>query len=168
MGLKHWSMSGMAPHEYVFESGTVGGRPGATLRCIVSPATSFGAFSQAITASRYLTKRIRLSADLRTVDVTGWAGLWMRVDGQSFHEMLGFDNMEQRALTGTTDWQRHEIVLDIDPRAHTIIFGALLAGEGTLSVAAFAFEEVSLDVPTTGAGFTMPAEPANLGFTEPD
>jgi hypothetical protein len=33
-------------------------------------------------------------------------------------------------------------------------------------VAGVGFDEVPTDVPTTGAGFTMPAHPQNLDFTE--
>src|SRR5688572_32137245 len=110
MGLKHWEMTGAAPEEYAFEPDRVDGRPVARLRSIVSPASSFGAFSQVITAANYLGRRVRFSADLRATGVRGWAGLWMRVDGRSPDETLGFDNMERRALTGSSDWQRHEIV----------------------------------------------------------
>ena len=35
------------------------------------------------------------------------AQLWMRLDGEQ--KTLGFDNMDDRAVTGTTGWQKYEI-----------------------------------------------------------
>jgi hypothetical protein len=90
----------------------------------------------------------------------------MRVDGSHASETLAFDNMQQRAVTATTGWQRHSIVLPVDPRAHTVIFGALLVGQGELRVANLAFEEAAADVAVTGPGFAVPAAPRNLDFTE--
>ena len=36
-----------------------------------------------------------------------WAGLWMRVDKGK--DMVAFDNMQDRPIKGTTDWQRYYI-----------------------------------------------------------
>jgi hypothetical protein len=47
--------------------------------------------------------------------VTGWAGLWLRVDGSN--GMLVLDNVEDRALHGTTDWTQASIVLDVAEQA---------------------------------------------------
>ncbi len=75
-------------------------------------------------------KRIRYSGFIRTEQVTdGHAGLWWRVEGKS--GKLGFDNMQDRGPTGTTDWKRYEIALDVDPKVINISFGSLLSGEGT-------------------------------------
>lgn len=46
--------------------------------------------------------RVRFSATRRTCEVTGWAVLWLRVDAQA--QTLAPDNMQHRALRGTTDW----------------------------------------------------------------
>ncbi|MCH8148382.1 MAG: erythromycin esterase family protein [Planctomycetes bacterium] len=74
-------------------------------------------------------KRIVYSGYIRTEQVTdGHAGLWWRVDGKS--GVVGFDNMYDRGATGTADWKRYEIALDVDPEVVKINFGALLTGEG--------------------------------------
>lgn len=39
-------------------------------------------------------------------------GLWFRVDGTT-GKSLSFDNMQDRAVKGTTEWARYEIVLDV-------------------------------------------------------
>ena len=43
----------------------------------------------------------------------GWAGLWMRVDGPQLYRPLAFDNMVNRPIHGSADWQKYEIVLDV-------------------------------------------------------
>jgi hypothetical protein len=165
---KHWVMTGTAPTDYALDvtDESYDGKPVVRLHSVVKPAPAFGAFCQTIAASAYLGRRVSLSGALRTIEVSGWAGLWMRVDGPHVGETLGFDNMEQRAVTATTGWHRHAVVLDVDLQARAIVFGALLVGEGDLRVADLVFEEVATDVPVTGPGFTLPAAPRNLDFTE--
>jgi hypothetical protein len=165
---KHWVMTGAAPTDYALDvtDETFHGKRVVRLYSVAAPAPAFGAFCQTIAAGAYLGRRVRLSGALRTIGVSGWAGLWMRIDGSHAGETLGFDNMEQRALTATTGWQRHAVVLHVDPRASTIIFGALLVGEGDLRVADVVLEEVAADVAVTGPGFAVPAAPRNLDFTE--
>ncbi len=69
---------------------------------------------------------------LRTDNVDGWAGLWVREDGDS--GSVQFDNMQQRALSGTNDWTECRIVLPLDEQARSISFGALIAGTGEVWV----------------------------------
>lgn len=38
--------------------------------------------------------------------------MWMRVDNK-FDDVLQFDNMNNRPITGTTNWNRYEIILDV-------------------------------------------------------
>jgi hypothetical protein len=81
---------------------------------------------------------------------------------------LAFDNMQDRPITGTKDWTRYEVVVDVAPEATDIAFGALLSGSGHLWIDDLAFEIVGPKVPTTGLGGTAPGETpkpaANLDF----
>ncbi len=45
---------------------------------------------------------------------------------------LGFDNMLNRAVTGTTDWKQFEVVLDVPTEAVNIVIGAFLSGKGQM------------------------------------
>jgi len=75
-------------------------------------------------------KRVRLSGYIKTSQVTqGFAGLWLRIDGPS--GVLAFDNMAERGVTGTTDWQRFEIELPVAAEATRVVFGALFPANGT-------------------------------------
>lgn len=166
MGLKYWRV---APSDYEFglAEGTFEGRRVASLRSTVKPARDFGACRQEIAADDYRGKRIRFAAALKAVDVTnGWAGLWLRVDGAQRGTTLAFDNMEDRAVKGTTGWQRHAIVLDVAPEAESVAFGALVFGEGELLLADLVLEEVSRDTPVTGLDQHRPRRPQNLDFSQ--
>lgn len=84
-------------------------------------------------------KRLRLAGFIKTEEITrGWAGLWMRVDGPD--GVLTFDNMNARGITGTTEWTRYEIELDVAEDAIGIFFGALLTGDGTAWVDSLSLE----------------------------
>jgi hypothetical protein len=96
---------------------------------------TFGTSRRTLPVEAARGKTVRYSGWIRTADVAAtagapdpWAGLWMRVDGAN--AMLAFDNMADRGPSGTTDWQRVEIVLDVPQEATAIYIGTLLAGSG--------------------------------------
>jgi erythromycin esterase len=149
------------------------GKIAAYVRMKDSKAGQFGTLGQSFLAKPYHGKRVRLSAQFKTKDVKGNTGLWMRVDGKG--KMLGFDNMADRRLSGTKDWTKAEIVLDISPKATAIFIGMLLVGDGHVWVDDFKVEVVGKDVkPTakaeeqdsdsTGDTDGIPEKPTNLGF----
>ena len=105
--------------------------------------------TQAMPATAWRGKRVRLTGWLRTRDITtGWAGLWMRTDSETA-PALAFDNMPDRGPRGTTDWKRYEVVLDVAPEATDIFFGVVLAGNGAVWADDLVIEEVPKSVPTT-------------------
>src|SRR5256885_864554 len=87
---------------------------------------------QSIAATRYAGRRVRFSATIRAVEVTGWAGLWLRADGPG--GTLTIDNMEDRPLRQSTGWAEADIVLDVPAEATELHFGALLAGAGAVEL----------------------------------
>lgn len=60
--------------------------------------------------------------------------------------------MQDRSLSGTTEWNRCSVVLDVAEDATAIGPGMLLSGLGEARVADLRFETVSTEVPTTGHG----------------
>lgn len=139
-------------------------------------AEDFGALNQGFRADEYRGKRLRLSAFVKAKDVDDWSGLWMRVDGKD-KTGLAFDNMQERAIKGTSDWKRYEIVLDIPADAEEIYFGILLAGKGQVWIDDVNFAVVGNDVKTTGRELEpqktdrelskdLPKRPKNLDFEE--
>ncbi len=157
---KNWIVAGDHAQSY---AATVQDK---TLRLSGRPnATGFGTAMQVISAAHYAGKRVRFSADVESIDVRGWAGLWMRVDGAD-KRVLAFDNMQNRPIKGTTNWSRYSIVLPVDASAKDIAFGILLSGGGGISVRDLRFEVVSSDVTVTSQSVTLPDEP-NLDLSPP-
>jgi hypothetical protein len=85
--------------------------------------------TQRIRATHLVGKRVRFSGYVKTNDVNGWAGLWMRVDTWD-KQAWAFDDMEDRGITGTTEWARYQVVLDVPEDAAAIYFGAHFFGRG--------------------------------------
>jgi hypothetical protein len=143
-----------------------GGRASARLQSIGPSPTGFGSLMQVADADHYRGKRVRLSAWVRAENVLGrHAGLWMRVDGPSGdpRKALAFDAMNDRAIVGTRDWQRYEIVLDVANDAVDIAFGAHLSGSGTIWVDDVELEEVGGDAADSHGPALAPG-PLNLSF----
>ena len=94
----------------------------------------FGTFTTAVDASNYVGRKVRYTGWIKSDNITdGWAGMWLRIDGAGgLSEILGFDNMHDRAITGTTGWKQYTIEMDVPKGAKKIFFGFLLAGNGTL------------------------------------
>lgn len=77
----------------------------------------------------YKGEQITLSGYIKTEDVIdGYAGLWMRIDPG-----IAFDNMHQRGVMGTTDWEKYEVTLPMNPsETQQIVIGGLLVGKGKM------------------------------------
>jgi hypothetical protein len=160
-----WIAGGMSISRYEARRDLKGadGQPALVLRSLQTVGSNDWAnISSSFAAERYRGKRIRYSALVRSADVDGWGGLWMRVDGKRSTEQalqLAFDNMQTRAIRGTTGWTRYEIVLDVAPAAETIYFGFLLNSGGTLMMSQPNIETVGSNVPVTGRSLVVPDEP---------
>jgi erythromycin esterase len=122
----------------------------------VTSATQPAILSQFIRADDYRGKRIRLSAWVKPLDVSGaiYAGLWMRVDGAT--QMASFDNMSNRPVNGSGDWRQISVVLDVAPDAVGIALGILFSARNTLLIDDVSLEVVGKDVPSTNQ-ITTPA-----------
>jgi hypothetical protein len=165
-----WFAAGSRPKDYrmaIDRTVARSGHASATMQSIAAKPAGFGTLMQMCKADSYRGKRVRLTGYVRSQDVTGWAGLWFRIDGPRA-EPLGFDNMEQRAIKGTSDWTQYQIVLDVPESAQELAFGILLTGAGQVWMDDLSFEVVGAEVPTTGAKTTETTlpEPTNLNFEE--
>jgi transcriptional regulator with XRE-family HTH domain len=140
-------------------------KPCITIKAKPDPA-EFAALAQQIKAEAYHGKRLRFSAALRAQDIECRAALFMRISGQN-GKLLAFDNMRERPVSGTTDWENHEIVLDVAEEAEDILFGVLLSMEGQVWMADVKLEDVDRNVPTTDILEEIaPFFPVNLDFED--
>ena len=171
---KGWFAAGSHPKDYEMSldrNGPHGGNACAYLKSVVPETSGFGTLMQMFKADEYRGKRVRMSGYVKAKDASDWAGLWMRVDGARKDEMLAFDNMEDRAIKGTIDWKKYEIVLDVPENSEMVAFGLLLSGKGQAWMDDLQFETVGKDVPTTGRTTAGAASrsakiPLNLNFEE--
>lgn len=169
-----WLRAGSHPKSYdmgIDKGAGQNGKAAATIKSTAKKINGFGTLMQICLPDNYLGKRVRMSGLLKTQDVTDWAGLWFRVDEKGTNKSSGFDNMKDgkkdRSVTGTTDWMRYEIVLDVPLNTSNLAYGALLRGTGQIWFDEIKFEVVDNTVPTTGKDKEemMPnKEPVNLDF----
>lgn len=108
-----------------------GGQASARIERTPSSPGEFSTLTKAV-AIDFSGQRIQIRGWLRTEDVSGWVGLWMREDGET--PGLEFNNMQARQIKGTTAWTEYTFVLPLNPAARTLTFGALAAGTGKLWV----------------------------------
>lgn len=160
-----WYKYGSAPND--FDAGTTAGNRHAGdkngfIRAM-QDTTGFATLMQTVNAQAYHGKRLRLSGWLKTKDANK-AALWMRIDGGD-KKIVGFDNMDDRPVTGTVDWKRYDVVLDVPQDAVDIAFGFMLNGKGEVLADDLKLEEVAKDVPVTSRGSHLPDAPVNLDFS---
>ena len=166
-----WFPAGNHPADYEMAVDPAAGRTGGAAYIKAKSATptpnGFGTIMQDFAADAYRGKRLRLTGYVRTADITGWVGLWMRIDGPN-SEPLGFDNMQTRPVKGTQNWQQYSIVLDVPVTAKNIAFGMLQSGAGQSWMDDLAFEVVDNRVPVTSTmgGPAPAAGPKNLRFDQ--
>lgn len=145
-----WFARGSHPKDY-----EMGGDPTVShgagnsgfIKSKVSETEGFGTWMTKIEADKYLGERLRISAYVKTKGVEDWVGLWMRVDGAE--TTLSFDNMGNRPIKGTTDWEKYDIVLDVPESSTGIFYGILLNGKGQAWIDGLQLETVSNEVLVT-------------------
>lgn len=171
---KGWILAGSKPQNYltgIDPKCSFQRMPCAKLEAKPTATEGFGTLMQEFSASDYLGKRVRLTAWVKSENISDWAGLWVRIDSGA--RVRAFDNMQDRAIKGTTDWRKYSIVLDVPNDATGIFFGILLSKSGEVWVSGVKFETVGADVPLTGGTHPpppppppLPQGPSNLDFVQ--
>lgn len=152
---KGWIVAGSHPKSYDMGTATGEGRDGkncATIRSIDTKIRGFGTLMQNADPQQYWGKRIKLTGWVKTKDVKKGAALWFRIDdrdGDGKVKILGFDNMWDRLIKGTTEWTKYEIILDVPKEADNLAYGALLSGTGQVWFDDITFTEVDSTIKST-------------------
>ena len=134
----------------------------AFIRSVTADSDTRGALSQEFKATQYRNKRMRFSAVVKMEAIDMSAALTMRVIDSGMR-WLGYDEMYGRNITGTRDWQRYKVVLDVPEESGYITFGITVRGKGEVWVSSVMFEETK-DEPTAPPMY--PNEPVNLDFSD--
>lgn len=112
--------------------------------------------TKSFSSAQYSGSRIKMSGWVKTRMLTQTAQLWVRIDNDDDDYMSAitrpgcFDNMDDRPIQGTTDWTKHELVVDVSEQSKTIVYGLFLRGEGEAWLDEVSFEKVAKDVPLSG------------------
>lgn len=169
--MESWFIAGSHPKDYeigIDTNTTYNGKNSGYIKSTEEEPEGFGTLMQMFKANSYQNKRMRFSAVVKSEEIEDWAGLWMRVDGPERGKSLAFDNMQDRPIKGTTDWQKYEVVLDVPQESVYVAFGILLSRRGGVWLSDVQFEEVGTDVPVTSAQREekYPDQPGNLDFVQ--
>jgi hypothetical protein len=150
-GIGYWFKAGSKPNEYEIgiRDEKYNDKPVRFIKSIQDTTGGFGTLMKYILPGDYTGKRVRLSGNIKTENVVSNAGMWMRVDSEEEGVMLGFDNMSDRPIKGTTDWTKYEIVLDVPKGTKGIGYGVLIHETGEAWFPDLTLEVVGNDVPTT-------------------
>ncbi|MBI2968981.1 MAG: hypothetical protein HYY40_14360 [Bacteroidetes bacterium] len=165
-----WFKAGNKPGSYEMGTDKWAGQDGknaATIKSKDKKINGFGTLMQNCLPDMFRGKRVRMTGYMKSKDVIQWAGFWLRVDQPNSNTPLSFDNMHDRSVKGTSEWQKYEIVLDVPLNSSNIAYGALLAGTGQIWFDNLSFEVVDNSIPVTGKNneHGLPhKEPANLDF----
>jgi RNA polymerase sigma factor (sigma-70 family) len=121
----------------------------------VTPGTTYKKTDNSSSMRYYVTdssvlygKHVRITGWLKTKDVQGWVGVFVIIigtDGRHYQ----YDDMSDRPIRGTTDWQKIEIVTDLPNDACIIYFGPDLYGPGELWADDFQINLAPRDTPNT-------------------
>ena len=164
--IEGWFLAGSKPASYQIgldKSVYMTGSSSAFLESKDKKIDGFGTIMQSCLADDYLGKRIKMTSYIKSRDVSDWAGMWLRVDSKEQGKVLSFDNMQDRAIKGTTDWTKYEIILDVPEESATLNFGVLLSGTGKIWIDNISFEIVD-KMETKATGERSLKKPTNLNF----
>lgn len=168
-GIEGWSVTGPgggAPDFRLtdYEGGTDtkvkhGGKASAYLVSKVDKPAKNAVVMQAVGSEKYRGKRIRVAAWVKTENVAGCAGLWVRVTPADRDQTLAKPAIPH--LKGTVNWQRSEGVVDVPVESQSILYGLFLEGTGKAWIDDMTWEVVDTIVTNGDAGRS---EPSNLAF----
>ncbi|MFT9077539.1 helix-turn-helix transcriptional regulator, partial [Ethanoligenens sp.] len=153
MEIKNWIVTGTAPEKYqasldnkIYHVGT----KSATIKSIADEfkVGEYATIMQQFSAKNFLGKRVRFSGFVKTHGVIGWCGLWMRIDSAT-SVTLKLDNMQNRPIVGTTEWNHYSCVLDTPEHSGICNIGVLIYGKGQVWLDNASYQEVGVDTPTT-------------------
>lgn len=103
----------------------------AVLEKATAALGEFGSLMQRCPGRLLAGRTIRIEGELRTENVSGWAGLWLRADADDDPNLF-FDNMSGRPVRGTTTWARYFIEAPLPGNTDWLNYGIVLSGAGVL------------------------------------
>jgi hypothetical protein len=130
--LPGWAQAGDNFTDYV--TGTQQSVPGYDsdamfIRSTKTIPQGFSTVMKSVPATAYLGKRVTLTGTIRTEDVIDRVGMWLRIDGPD-NAPLGFDNMQDRPIKGTSEAREYTITMEVPANAQNMSYGVMLTSAG--------------------------------------
>ena len=133
-GVKGWVLSGSRPDAFSVTQDTVelNGQPQRVLllQSVVANYGQYAALSQTVKADKYRNFRVQFSAYIKSENVGNNTGFWLQV--YQGNRLLVLNNMADKTISGTTEWKKHILALDIPRNANKILIGVYLTGKGKI------------------------------------
>jgi hypothetical protein len=124
-------------------------------------ASRYGAVLQRTRVGAFAGRRVAFSAYLASRDARAGGTLLFRAESAQ-GVLLAFDDLGGQAVVATTPWRRYFIVIDVPDGATTLLYGAMLHGDGSLWIDTARIDVVDSSVPTTAPPIVSAAGQANL------
>ncbi len=113
---------------------------------------SFGVITYSMPAKGWAGKKIRLSGMIRTEEVAGGAAhLWIRADHEGKRKV--FRNLGGNGMTGTSDWKRQSIEVEMPAEGGQVFLGGTFNGSGKVWFDDFTLEVDGAPVALANPGF---------------
>lgn len=94
----------------------------------VKEGEGFGCVAYKLPAN-FKGKKITLEGFMKYENVSdGFVGLLIRIDKDE--QSVGFDNMQNQKLQGTSEWKKHTVTIDFKENADEIYVAGILVGKG--------------------------------------
>jgi hypothetical protein len=93
----------------------------------------FASVMQRFRANHLAGRVVRLEGEIKTQEVQGWAGLWLRADGDRKPNLF-FDNMSGHSIKGTKGWARYAVEGKLPEQSAWLNIGIVFSGSGVVLV----------------------------------
>jgi len=127
-----WYKNGDKAHAYDFITQNVEKEEVLHLRSNQESVEGFGTIMRNSSSQPFKGRKVVFSAQVKTEDLQGWVGLWMRVADSRTGEIYAYENMVREAIRDTQGWKKYSIVLDVDPNSDIVSYGILLNNAGKI------------------------------------
>ncbi len=129
-GSPAWYKNGDKAYAYDFITQNVKKEQVLHLRSNQESVKGWGTIMQNISSKPFKGQKVKFTASVKTEDIKGWVGLWMRVADSETNEIFAYENMISEAIKSTQDWKDYSIILEVDPNSDLISYGILLNEAG--------------------------------------
>lgn len=128
-----WFQAGNDHVNYKTGTTTVNGIAGNAMfiQSTSAKPTGFSTIMTEQSAAQFRGRTITMTGTISATVRDGWAGMWLRIDGQQ-GEPLGFDNMQDRPISGISGPTQYSITLDVPDTAAQLAYGVLFQGQGEI------------------------------------